>query len=84
DITHRAMAGELDFFESLPERVSFRKGMPYDLVLKIGQDLPLMNVAYELIEFLNSKNIFVVIFSGGFHECIDPAMKKLKVNLGFA
>ncbi|ELN2580997.1 phosphoserine phosphatase SerB, partial [Campylobacter coli] len=84
DITHRAMAGELDFFESLQERVSFLKGMPYDLVLKIGQDLPLMNGAYELIEFLNSKNIFVVIFSGGFHEGIDPAMKKLKVNLGFA
>ncbi|EAL5246016.1 TPA: HAD-IB family phosphatase, partial [Campylobacter coli] len=75
DITHRAMAGELDFFESLQERVSFLKGMPYDLVLKIGQDLPLMNGAYELIEFLNSKNIFVVIFSGGFHEGIDPAMK---------
>ncbi|EOH7340792.1 phosphoserine phosphatase SerB [Campylobacter coli] len=84
DITHRAMAGELDFFESLQERVSFLKGMPYDLVLKIGQDLPLMNGAYKLIEFLNSKNIFVVIFSGGFHEGIDPAMKKLKVNLGFA
>ncbi|EAJ5340738.1 phosphoserine phosphatase SerB, partial [Campylobacter coli] len=27
DITHRAMAGELDFFESLQERVSFLKGM---------------------------------------------------------
>lgn len=84
NITHQAMAGELDFFESLQKRVNLLKGMPYELVLKLGQELPLMTGAYELVDFLNSKDIKIVIFSGGFHEGIDPAMKKLNINLGFA
>lgn len=84
DITHRAMSGELDFFESLCERVRLLKGMSYTQALQIGKKLPLMNGAYELVEFLHSKKIFVAIFSGGFHEGIDPAMKKLGIKLGFA
>ncbi|MCX2682624.1 phosphoserine phosphatase SerB [Campylobacter sp. MIT 21-1685] len=83
-ITTRAMNGELDFFESLCERVSLLKGMSYTQVLQIGKELPLMNGAYELVEFLHSKNILIVIFSGGFHEGIDPAMEKLGIKLGFA
>ncbi len=84
NITHQAMAGELDFFESLQKRVNLLKGMPYELVLKLGQELPLMTGAYELVDFLNSKDIKIVIFSGGFHEGINPAMKKLNIKLGFA
>lgn len=84
DITHKAMSLGIDFFESLTKRVSLLKGMPYEKVLEIGKNLPLMNGSFELIEFLKSKNILSVVFSGGFHEGIDPAMKKLGFDLGFA
>ncbi|MFQ6342528.1 phosphoserine phosphatase SerB [Campylobacter sp. VTCC 70190] len=84
ELTCHAMAGELDFFESLQKRVSFLKGMSYQKVLELGTTLPLMCGAYELISHLKSKNIQIVIFSGGFHEGIDPAMQKLGIKLGFA
>ncbi|KAA6227235.1 MULTISPECIES: phosphoserine phosphatase SerB [unclassified Campylobacter] len=83
-ITHKAMNGEFDFFESLTKRVSLLKGMPYEKVLELGQNLPLMNGANELLAYLTSKNILSLVLSGGFHEGIDPAMKKLNFNLGFA
>ncbi|MBM0636741.1 phosphoserine phosphatase SerB [Campylobacter sp. VicNov18] len=84
EITRRAMAGELDFFESLQKRVSLLKGMAYERVIKIGSMLPLMQGSYNLIQYLNSKNIQIVIFSGGFHEGIDPAMEKLGIKMGYA
>ena len=41
-ITEKAMAGELDFFESLVERVSLLKGLEYAKAVDICRDLPLM------------------------------------------
>ena len=83
-ITHKAMNGELDFFESLSKRVALLKGMPCELVEKVCENLPLMNGAVELLTHLKNKNIKSVVFSGGFHECIDKAQKKLNFNMGFA
>ncbi|MCZ0772863.1 phosphoserine phosphatase SerB [Campylobacter hepaticus] len=83
-ITHLAMNGELDFFESLQQRVSLLKGMAYEKVLQISSALPLMQGAQCLVEYLHSKNIQTVIFSGGFHEGINPAMQKLGIKIGFA
>ena len=37
-ITKRAMAGELDFFESLSKRVSFLKGMPLAMAREICEN----------------------------------------------
>ena len=42
-ITERAMNGEIDFFESLQERVSLLKGLPYKKVEEISHSLPYMN-----------------------------------------
>jgi phosphoserine phosphatase len=46
-ITERAMAGELDFFDSLIERVSLLKGLDVKVVDEICQNLPLINGAKE-------------------------------------
>ncbi len=45
-ITEKAMAGELDFFESLIERVSLLKGLEYSKAVEICKDLPLMPGAF--------------------------------------
>lgn len=84
NITHRAMNGELDFFESLNQRVALLKGMPCELVESVCENLPLMNGANELLSHLHTQNIKSVVFSGGFHEGIDKAQKKLNFDLGFA
>ncbi|MDO5045204.1 phosphoserine phosphatase SerB [Campylobacter sp.] len=83
-ITKRAMAGELDFFESLTKRVSLLKGLSTEKVDEICENLPLMPGAIELIAHLKAKGVKIVVFSGGFHAGIDRAQKRLKFDAGFA
>ena len=47
EITERAMAGELDFFDSLVERVALLKGLELSKVEEICKKLPLMPGAKE-------------------------------------
>lgn len=83
-ITSEAMNGKLDFFESLSARVALLKGMPLTLVRECCKNLPLMNGAIELCEYLKAKNIKIIVFSGGFHEGIDLTQNKLHFDFGFA
>ena len=83
-ITHQAMSGELDFFESLIKRVSLLKGMDYKRVLQICEDLPLMNGAFETIAELKKLDYKVVCFSGGFRVGTTPARKKLNLDADFS
>ncbi len=84
EITARAMAGELDFFESLSKRVAFLKGVKSETITKIAQNLPYVNGAKEIISYLKTKGIKVVVFSGGFHVATDYAQKILKFDASFA
>jgi len=83
-ITEKAMAGELDFFESLVERVSLLKGLEYSKAVEICKDLPLMPGAYELISELKKKDYKVVCFSGGFRIGTSPAKEKLGLDADFS
>lgn len=83
-ITAAAMRGECDFFESLVRRVNLLKGMSVEKVGEICENLPLMSGAVELIAHLRARNVRVVVFSGGFHDGIDRAQKRLNFDLGFA
>ncbi len=76
-ITERAMAGELDFFESLTTRVALLKGLPKAKVDEICQDLPMMQGAEETIKGLQARGYKVVCFSGGFRNATSPATKKM-------
>ncbi|MGB5791265.1 phosphoserine phosphatase SerB [Poseidonibacter sp.] len=83
-ITEKAMAGELDFFESLIERVSLLKGLPYSKAVEICKDLPLMPGAYELVAELKKRDYKVVCFSGGFRIGTSPAKEKLGLDADFS
>lgn len=65
-ITHRAMEGELDFYESLKNRVAFLRGMDENLAREICANLPLVNGAREAVCELKARGFKVVCFSGGF------------------
>ncbi|AQW85064.1 phosphoserine phosphatase SerB [Campylobacter pinnipediorum subsp. pinnipediorum] len=84
NITKKAMAGELDFFESLTSRVSLLEGMSYFLAKDICENLPVMNGAKELIDNLKAKGIKVVVFSGGFDLGTNAMQKKLNFDASFA
>jgi len=83
-ITEKAMAGELDFFESLIERVSLLQGLEYSQAVEICKDLPLMPGAYELIPELKKMGYKVVCFSGGFRIGTSPAKDKLGLDADFS
>ena len=83
-ITEKAMAGELDFFESLIERVSLLEGLEYAKAVEICKDLPLMPGAYEIIPELKKMGYKVVCFSGGFRIGTSPAKDKLGLDADFS
>jgi len=83
-ITERAMAGELDFFESLSTRVALLKGLEKSKVDEICQDLPMMPGAKETIDGLKAKGYRVICFSGGFRNATSPASKALGIDADFS
>jgi len=83
-ITERAMAGELDFFESLTIRVLLLKGLPKLEVDKICQNLPIMNGAKEAISGLKKEGYKVICFSGGFRNATTPACRALGIDADFS
>jgi len=84
DITAKAMAGELDFFDSLSTRVALLKGLQKSKVDEICADLPMMNGATEVISGLKEKGYTVVCFSGGFRNATTPACAKLGIDADFS
>ncbi len=83
-ITERAMAGELDFFDSLVERVALLKGLEVNKVNSICQNLPLINGAKEAVESLKSQGFRVVCFSGGFRNATEPICASLGIDADFS
>jgi phosphoserine phosphatase len=83
-ITERAMNGELDFFESLQERVSLLKGLPFKKVEEISHSLPYMNGAIKTIKELKSRGMRVVCFSGGFRIATTYAKDILGYDADFS
>ncbi len=84
EITERAMAGELDFFDSLVSRVSLLKGLGVEKVNSICQNLPLINGAKEAVESLKSQGFRVVCFSGGFRNATEPICASLGIDADFS
>lgn len=83
-ITDRAMRGELDFFESLTERVSYLKGLPVDKINEICKHLPHMNGAEKVVKGLKDNGYKVVCFSGGFKNATIPFSEKLGIDAEFS
>ncbi|MEE8057205.1 MAG: phosphoserine phosphatase SerB [Pseudomonadales bacterium] len=66
-ITERAMAGELDFTESLTTRVALLKGLDESVLQDIAANLPLTEGAEKLVLTLKRLGYKTAILSGGFN-----------------
>lgn len=84
EITKKAMNGEIDFFESLIQRVSLLKGLEQSKVENICKNLPLMPGAIETISELKKAGYKTVCFSGGFKSATTPARFVLGLNADFS
>lgn len=77
-ITRRAMAGELDYTQSLRERVTLLAGMDASVLEQVARELPLMPGAETLVRVLRRLGFRTAVISGGF----DVPALALKARLG--
>lgn len=83
-ITHEAMEGRLDFFNSLQRRVRLLQGLKKSKMDEICSSLPLIEGAKEAVEGLKIRGYTIVCFSGGFRNATKPACKRLGIDADFA
>jgi len=80
EITARAMAGELDFEQSLRERVSLLKGLTESVFSEVLQEIRLTPGAKTLCRVLKSLDFHVALVSGGFIQVVQPLGEMLNVD----
>lgn len=79
-VTERAMRGELDFAESLRERVATLAGLPESVFDTVRSQITVTPGASELIDTVKRHGGLVGVVSGGFHELLDPLAATLGLD----
>lgn len=79
-ITEAAMRGELDFQESLRQRVSVLKGLPESLLAEVAECLPLTEGVEDLMRFLKLLGYKTAILSGGFSYFGNYLQERLGID----
>ncbi|MCU0294736.1 MAG: phosphoserine phosphatase SerB [Candidatus Nanopelagicales bacterium] len=80
EVTERAMAGELDFEQSLRQRVSALQGTPVAAIESVRSRVRLTPGARTLCRVLNSLGYRLALVSGGFAEIVGPLAEELGVH----
>jgi phosphoserine phosphatase len=81
EITASAMAGEIEFAESLRRRVALLKGLPESVLADIRASLRLTPGARTLLRTLQRLGYVAAVVSGGFIEVLAPLLDELNVTL---
>ena len=80
-VTERAMRGELDFAESLRERVATLAGTPVSVFAETYPKIRPMTGIHRLVAAVHERGGIVGVVSGGFHELLDPLGAELGVDI---
>ena len=80
EITERAMAGELDFEQSLRARVALLEGLSVDALDRVRQRITLTPGARTLCRTLHRLGYRIALVSGGFTDVIAPLAAELGVT----
>lgn len=80
EITERAMRGELDFTESLRERVASLAGLSDSVFTDVLGRITHTPGVERLIEAVHDAGGLIVAVSGGFHEILDPLAERLGLD----
>jgi phosphoserine phosphatase len=84
EVTERAMLGELDFAQSLHQRVATLADSPTTILSDVAKDIPLMPGLKPLITELKKHNWRIAIASGGFTYFADHLKETLNLDAAFA
>ena len=83
-ITELAMQGELDFAQSLHQRVAKLADAPEKILADVAKKLPLMNGLKTLIAELKKYQWRIAIASGGFTYFADHLKEALQLDAAYA
>jgi phosphoserine phosphatase len=83
-ITERAMLGEMDYDESLRQRVGLLKGLPVAVLDQIAADLPLTDGAETLIRVLKRLGYSIAVISGGFSRAAEALKRRLDLDYAYS
>jgi phosphoserine phosphatase len=83
-VTEQAMLGELDFAQSLHQRVATLKDSPESILAEVAENIPLMNGLETLIKELKKHNWKIAIASGGFTYFSDHLKTLLSLDAAHA
>ena len=84
EITEAAMAGKIDFEESLRQRVALLGGQPVEIIDHAYEKLELTQGAESFIETLKRLGYKVAIVSGGFVSFTGRLREKLDLDYAYA
>ena len=79
-VTERAMRGELDFAESLRERVATLAGVSVSVFDQVLAQVSVTNGVPETLSQIHAQGGYVAAVSGGFHEILDPLAGELGLD----
>jgi phosphoserine phosphatase len=79
-ITDAAMRGELDFAESLHQRVGTLAGLPAEVLDEVAEDVMLTPGARTTVRTLRRLGYHVGVVSGGFRQVIEPLAHELMLD----
>ena len=83
-VTELAMLGELDFAQSLHQRVATLEGAPEQILADVAKNIPLMAGLETLIDELKKHNWRIAVASGGFTYFADHLKEMLALDATFA
>jgi len=80
EVTERAMRGELDFAESLRDRVATLVGLDASVIEQTYERITVTAGAQELIDAVHAAGGKVGAVSGGFNQLLEPLAKQLSLD----
>ena len=80
EVTERAMRGELDFEESLRERVKALAGLDASVLDKVAADIELTPGARTTIRTLHRMGYRTAVVSGGFVQVLEGLAEELELD----
>ncbi len=83
-ITEKAMRGDIDFEESLTQRVALLKGLRVEELEKIRNEMKLSAGAEDLVDTLKRLGFKLGLVSGGFDYFSDFLREKLGLDFSYA
>jgi phosphoserine phosphatase len=83
-ITERAMLGEMDYDESLRQRVGLLAGLDVAVLDKLAANLPLTDGAETLVRVLKRLGYKIAVISGGFSRAAEALKRRLGVDYAYS